>query len=190
MWLGVNRNDESISQALVAGLSGPLSSLERALEAVCLLGVALTFALPLAVWGRLPDQVPTHFGPSGEADAFGPRSALFNLAWVQVGLWLFMSLLLPLMQRVSPRYWNVPVKVTAANAERVAGALRTSMRWLKVLMVAMLALVQFQMVYAALEGFNALSVWFLPLMLAAPMASIGIIGLSFASLYRVDRSPT
>ncbi len=189
MWLGANRMDERTSQALVAGLNRPLSSLERALEAISVLSVLLSFALPLAAWGRLPDQVPTHFGASGQADAFGPRSALLNLAWVQVGMWLFMSLLLPLMRRISPRYWNVPVRVTEDNAERVAGALGTSLRWLKLLTLWTFTLVQLQMVNAALVGSNALSVWFLPLILILPILSIVIIGLSFASSVRADRSP-
>lgn len=188
MWLGYQRHDETVSAALMSGLRQPLSSLERALEAVCILAVALSFALPLLVWGRLPDRVPTHFGASGEADAFGPKSALLNLAWVQLGMWAFLSLIAPLLKRISPRYWNMPIRVTAENAERVAGALRTSMLWLKLLTLWTFTLLQFQMVNSALANTNVMSAWMLPLLLVLPIASILVMGLSFASLYRADRS--
>ncbi len=188
MWLGAYRDDDGVSQALTAGLKQPLTSLERALEAVCILGVALCFALPLIAWGRLPDRVPTHFGASGQADGFGPKSALFNLAWVQLGMWLFLSLITPLLKRLSPRYWNMPIRVTAENATRVAGALRVSMLWLKLLMVWTFTLLQFQMVDSALTGSNTMGTWMMPLLLALPIASILVIGLSFANLYRSDRS--
>ena len=35
--------------------------------------IVLMIAFALAVYGRLPEQVPTHFGFSGEPDGWTPR---------------------------------------------------------------------------------------------------------------------
>lgn len=65
--------------------------------------VLLMLAAVLVAWGSLPEQVPTHWGVSGEADAWGSRSSLFILPAVALGLWgLFMMLI-----RIGPRHENL-----------------------------------------------------------------------------------
>lgn len=66
--------------------------------------VALLMAVAVVVaWGSLPELVPTHWGPSGEADGWGSRSSLFILPAVALGLWALFWLLL----RLGPRHENL-----------------------------------------------------------------------------------
>jgi uncharacterized membrane protein len=55
------------------------------------------------IYGRLPEQVPTHWNFQGEVDDYGPRfpSAFFG-PLVSAGLWI----LLPVLRRVDPRRRN------------------------------------------------------------------------------------
>lgn len=36
----------------------------------------VSFVLPIIMWNQIPDTIPTHFGPSGRADAWGDKSSL------------------------------------------------------------------------------------------------------------------
>ena len=114
----------------------PASRLDRVLEALSTAGVLSSIALLVAVWSKLPERVPTHFGMSGAPDGWGSRTALllFVIApfVVHVGL--------TVLSRV-PWAYNYPVKVTEENAERLytigrrfMGLLRTEIVWMFVVL--------------------------------------------------------
>lgn len=66
-----------------------------------LIGLMIAFAL--AVYGRLPEQVPTHFGLSGEPDGWTPR---FPGAFLMPVLAAGVYLLLIVLRRIDPRGAN------------------------------------------------------------------------------------
>ena len=66
-----------------------------------LIGLMIAFAL--AVYGRLPEQVPTHFGLSGEPDGWTPR---FPGAFLMPVLAGGVYLLLIVLRRIDPRGAN------------------------------------------------------------------------------------
>lgn len=70
-----------------------------------LLGMAgLAALLSLAFWGQLPEQMPTHFGLDGKADAYGSRlQGALLLPALMAGLAMFWRLL-PVL---SPRGFSV-----------------------------------------------------------------------------------
>ncbi|TXK55628.1 DUF1648 domain-containing protein [Salinibacterium sp. dk5596] len=92
-------------------VSGPVT---RALRWLSVGMPAVGAAVLLAVYGSLPEVVPTHFGFTGEADAWGPRWNVLVLA----GVWLAMSAGLVALSRF-PRVFNYPVPVTEENAQRL-----------------------------------------------------------------------
>ena len=91
-----------------------LTQLDIVLEVV---GVALL----IVMWGfvlcydpTLPEKIPTHFGPDGKPDAFGPKSMLLILAITGTVIYLPM-----LVAARFPHWANYPVKVTEENAARL-----------------------------------------------------------------------
>ncbi|ARD48573.1 hypothetical protein SporoP37_10750 [Sporosarcina sp. P37] len=44
-------------------------------------------------WGQLPDRIPTHFGPDGEADRYGSRMELLLLPFIAAVMWAGMTAL-------------------------------------------------------------------------------------------------
>ena len=66
-----------------------------------LIGLMIAFAL--AVYGRLPEQVPTHFGLSGEPDGWTPRfPGAFLMPLLAAGVYI----LLIVLRRIDPRGAN------------------------------------------------------------------------------------
>lgn len=65
--------------------------------------VLLMLAAVLIAWSSLPERVPTHWGVSGEADAWGSRSSLFLLPGVALAMWGMFGLLV----RLGPRRENL-----------------------------------------------------------------------------------
>lgn len=87
-------------------------------------------------WGQLPEQIPTHFTITGEADAYGGKGSLvflIVLAWV---LFIMLSLSVKF-----PNMWNFPVQVTEENKDRLFAIARFMMEIIKVLTCILLSLI-------------------------------------------------
>jgi len=63
---------------------------------------------------KLPDQIPTHFGISGEVDGYGTKSTVFLLPALGT---LLSSVFMMLMQ--FPGSFNFPVAVTDTNRDKL-----------------------------------------------------------------------
>jgi uncharacterized membrane protein len=87
-----------------------------------IIGAAVVVAMLLLsswAWFQLPDdaQIPVHWGPSGEADAFGPKwLGLLGLPLVAMGI----LALLAFIPRIEPRRENLERSSTAYVAIGVA----------------------------------------------------------------------
>ena len=87
-------------------------------------------------WGQLPEQIPTHFTITGEADAYGGKGSLvflIVLAWV---LFIMLSLSVKF-----PNMWNFPVQVTEENKDRLFAIARFMIEILKFLTCILLSLI-------------------------------------------------
>ncbi|MGE5531760.1 MAG: DUF1648 domain-containing protein [Bacteroidota bacterium] len=122
------------------------SRLDRVLEALSTAGVFASIALLVAVWNRLPERVPTHFGMSGAPDAWGSRTSL--LLFVIAPLTIHVGL--TVLSRL-PWVYNYPVKVSEENVERLYTLGRRFMEWLRTEMVWMLVLVGWLTIRVALR---------------------------------------
>lgn len=79
--------------------------------------VAFSAAVVLAVlvkYPSLPETVPTHFGPTGEADAWGSRASILLLVFINCALVGGMTWL-----SYRPRWFNYPGEITEENAQRM-----------------------------------------------------------------------
>ena len=62
----------------------------------------LPLVMVLAVYGRLPERVPMHWGINGEIDRYGDKIELLPLA----GLNILFGLMMPFLAKVDPRKRN------------------------------------------------------------------------------------
>ncbi len=98
----------------------PLTPLQVSLEILSAIGLlSLVLVVALAVPG-LPERVPTHFGASGVADGWGPKSTV----WILPAVGTFLYVMLTVFLRY-PQIYNYPVPITPENAERQYQAART-----------------------------------------------------------------
>ncbi len=101
----------------------------------------------------LPDEIPTHFGFTGEANAWGPKWSLV----IVLVLWAALQTGLDVLSR-HPRFYNYPAPLTSANVQRLYLLGEQMMVWLS----ASLALV-----FLGIVG----------MMLGQPTVALAIIGL-------------
>jgi uncharacterized membrane protein len=101
------------------------------------LGLCLSaLAVSVALYGQLPEQIPTHFDISGQPDRWSSRpGGALTLPGAMVGTWL----LLWLLPKISPKGWRVEPFENVWNRVQVAilgflllihvGVLGYSMGW-------------------------------------------------------------
>lgn len=79
-------------------------------------------------WSNVPDSIPTHFNFAGEADDYGGKGSLIFMmviAWIVfIGITILMKF---------PNTWNMPVKVTSENKNRLYGITRGMLEIIKML---------------------------------------------------------
>ena len=64
--------------------------------------MAAPILMVLAVYNRLPGEIPVHWDINGEIDRYGSRSELFLIA----GMNLFLGIFMPLVAKVDPKRKN------------------------------------------------------------------------------------
>jgi uncharacterized membrane protein len=121
----------------------PWTATDRLLAALASLGALLLLGGVPFLWSRLPDRVPTHFGFTGQPDAWGDKGVLLLLPFL--GLMLYATLMA--LTRI-PHFYNYPVRITPENAEaqyrlarRLLLALNVVVLWLFLAIFAGAALV-------------------------------------------------
>ncbi|WP_166791640.1 DUF1648 domain-containing protein [Cryobacterium frigoriphilum] len=124
-------------------------------------GAALVGAAAVGLaYGSLPQQIPTHFGATGQADAWGPR---WNV-WPLLGVWLLLQVLLAFLS-TKPHVFNYPVSVTKANAQTLYREGERLMVFLGVAVAVMFAGLTLLLVGA--PGFALVSAGFVLLVVAS-----------------------
>ncbi len=132
-------------------------------------GLALQIVVVWVSWNTLPDRVPTHYGFSGRADAYGGKSSLIVLPAVSVGLYLLVTVV-----SFFSRLFNYPVVVTDKNRDRLEAITVAMVGWIKVEMMWSFAYISWAIVREAHGVSGGLGWAFLPLMLGAIGATIAI----------------
>ena len=105
----------------------PLSTSEILVEIAALVGVLLTVVVIVQSWPTLPDTIPTHFGVSGQPDAWGSRVSLWLLPGISI---LLVYIPLTIFSRF-PHIGNYPWNITEENAETQYQLVRSMMGWIK-----------------------------------------------------------
>jgi len=137
-----------------------LSPMDQVLE---LLGWGVLLAL--WVWtstnySSLPDTIPTHFNAAGEADGFGSKASIIGLPVIATLLYVGLTAL-----NRFPHIFNFPTPITQDNALRQYTNATRMIRYLKLILVVVLAGISFQTIQQANGTGDGLGLWFLPLTL-------------------------
>ncbi|MEI6682064.1 MAG: DUF1648 domain-containing protein, partial [Bacteroidota bacterium] len=131
------------------------------IEAAALLGMMFFAGYVLYNFPHLPDRIPTHFNEAGKADDYGDKSSFLILP----GVALFIYTLLTLINRV-PHIFNLPVKITPANALHQYTIATRLIRTLKTAIVWLFWYISYSTIIVARDSSKGLGTWFLPLTLS------------------------
>lgn len=106
----------------------PLTTGEIVAIALTIAGLLFTI-VPLAVlWSGIPSTIPTHFGITGQPNAYGSKAALLVYPGVALGITLLFQGLCRY-----PWVFNYPVRITEGNALRQYKRGRLLLRWVNAL---------------------------------------------------------
>ena len=133
----------------------PKTTTEVWLDVASWLFVSIDFALALAHYSDLPEQIPTHFNAAGEADKFGSKNTIFLLpaiSFVLVGVFVLLSKF--------PHKFNYLNKITPENAAFEYQRMRIMLRVVNVLTSLMFLVINWDILRAASGAAKGLSVWF------------------------------
>ncbi len=104
----------------------------RRIRSAALVAMIAGVAAGLAAMPFLPAEIPTHFGITGEADAWGSKWSLVVL----LVLWAVLQVGLDVLSR-HPRLFNYPAPLTSANVQRLYRAGEQMLVWLCACVAAM-----------------------------------------------------
>ena len=109
----------------------------------------------------IPSEVPSHYGLNGKVDAFSPKVFL----WEIYGILVSLQLILYLVGKTNPRFYNYPFEIREENRELV---LRATFRLLNELRIFILLL------FLLIIGFSLFSmeripIWFLLVTVLVPI---------------------
>jgi uncharacterized membrane protein len=138
-----------------------MSARDYLCEAAGIAGLLVLAGVVGSAWPDLPASVPSHFGPDGLPDAFGPRGTILILPAAGLGLYL----LLTVISRF-PHTFNFPWPVTPENAERQYRIARAALCALKGQTLWLFVYISWRTVSVARGEAGGLGIWFLPVFLA------------------------
>jgi len=134
-----------------------LTTTDKALEFAGWVAVFVMWVLIIANYSNLPDTIPTHYGPTGKADAFGGKAALWVLPLVATLTFVGMTLL-----NKFPHLFNYPTKITNENALNQYTLATRLLRYMKLPMVVLFGYITFQTIQTANGQADGLGNWLLP----------------------------
>lgn len=86
-----------------------------------------------SVWDRIPDEVNTHFGPSGAPDDTGSKYQILVLPGMALVMWIVLGFITKI-----PHKYNYVVKITQENAQRQYELGVSLISWLRLVVPVMM----------------------------------------------------
>ncbi|MCG3121548.1 MAG: hypothetical protein ALAOOOJD_04703 [bacterium] len=149
-------------------LNLPRSSFENSLEFLGAMGLLLMFIVIAQYWPSLPERIPSHFGVSGQPDAWSGKSMLLILPVIAAVLYAGLTVL-----SRYPHLYNYAWPITEANAAAQYRLAREMIIVLKTEIVWLFAYVNWQTIQTALGRAQGLGPAFLPIFLLIIFGSLG-----------------
>ena len=135
-----------------------------------LAAAAVVYGLVLLIpYSNIRDRIPSHFGTSGEADAWGSKSLLLLLGGINVLLYAGLT-----VASRFPHKYNYPWPITEENARRQYELARTLICVLKVATTSIFTYITYMALETAAGNAQGLGTAFLPIILGGTFIPIGI----------------
>lgn len=149
-------------------LALPRSSFENSLEFLGAVGLLLMFAMIAQYWPSLPERIPSHFGVSGQPDAWSGKGTLLILPLLSAALYVGLTVL-----SRYPHVYNYMWPITPQNAATQYCLARQLIIVLKTEIVWIFAYVNWQTIQTALGRAQGLGQAFLPIFFLIIFGSLG-----------------
>lgn len=147
----------------------PLSSTEIITEVIALIGLVLPIIYIASIWTTIPAIVPTHFGISGQANAWGGKESLLVL----VGISFFIYIVLTVSIRF-PQANNFPWPITEQNIEVQYKLVRLMLQMLKAEVIWIFAYINWISIQGAFDKGMDLGNSFLIVVLLSVFGTVGV----------------
>lgn len=148
-----------------------LSKWRLGAELVALAAIFAAWSLPALLYGSLRSTVPVHYGAFGNIDKLGPKADIWILPVVASAMYVVLWL----VTLLSPKFCNVPVRITDDNAHRQFALLRELVSLLKAVSVLTFVYIEWATIQSARgTGDSGLSPALLPASLAAIAACFAL----------------
>ena len=133
----------------------PYDAWDNAAEGLGIAGLLAGFILAQVYQPLLPVRIPVHFGANGLPDGWGPKSTLFFLPCIALGMYLLMTL----VSRI-PHRFNYPYPITVQNVPRQYRLSRRMLLWLRTYIIWLFAYLNWSTTQVALGNAAGLGNWF------------------------------
>lgn len=125
---------------------------DQMLDVASALIVVFTVAMVAMTWGRIPEQIPTHFGIGGQPDDWGPRWLVALGPILAIGFYIAFGILYKY-----PHRFNYAWPITAENAERQYRLARSLITWEKLWVILIFTYIAWAQVQVATGHLDELS---------------------------------
>jgi uncharacterized membrane protein len=124
----------------------PLTKFEVIIEILCVLLLVILFAEVIRIYPSLPEKMVRHINSGGEPTAYGGKSTVFGVSFVNLGLYLLLTIL-----NRYPHLFNYPVTITEENAKFQYQIARSYLSILKLSMIIIFMIVCWNIIYLSVD---------------------------------------
>lgn len=130
------------------------------LDLLTILLLVFFWAFSIYFYPALSEEIPIHFDYKGEVDNYADKVTIFILPFVGTMLAGFLTLI-----GKSPETFNYSVEITPENAERQYKNALLMMKVMRLAIIFVFLLIDWEVVQIGLGKSEGLGVWFLPIFL-------------------------
>ena len=147
-----------------------LTTADKIVEAVSIVGVCLAIAGLATCWQSLPQSVPMHSNFAGKVDSWGPKATLILMPALSVLSYALLGII-----GKFPQIFNYPVAITEENAERQYRIATDFLRYLKLIVVWTVVYANWAFIQVALGKARSID----PLFLIVTIGAMTVISITF-----------
>ena len=139
----------------------PLTIADKVFEIIGILVLIAFWIFTLKNYHLLPEIIPTHFDGSGKPDGYGAKWTIITLPIVGTLMYIALTLLVRI-----PHKFNYIVAITEANAALQYRIMTKMLRRLKIVLLLVFFLLDYQTVQIALGWPDIFGRWFILILFA------------------------
>jgi uncharacterized membrane protein len=148
-----------------------MGAMRKLLEMVSLAGLAVMAWITYRAFNGpepLPERIPIHFDAAGNANGWGPPSALIMLPVVAAGIYLLITVI-----SLLPTGIKSAVKLTAESRAEIQALTRRMLAWMKAELVGLFLCLQWFILAGIKDGSNRIPALAPPAFIVVMFATVG-----------------